>query len=58
MKTSKLKKKTMFSGSCLTSKLYNKIIKVPSKSHETIPFKGPKWYPASGQPNINSWDCG
>jgi hypothetical protein len=32
----------MFSGSCLTSKLpvyrYNKIIKMPSKSHETIPL--------------------
>jgi hypothetical protein len=25
----------MFSGSCLTSKLYDKIIKMASKSHET-----------------------
>jgi hypothetical protein len=33
----KLKKK-MSSGSCLTSKLYDKIIKMPSKSHETIPL--------------------
>jgi hypothetical protein len=33
MKTSKLKKR-MSSGSCLTSKLYDKIIKMPSKSHE------------------------
>jgi hypothetical protein len=31
-------KKRMFTGSCLTSKLYNKIIKMPSKSHETIPL--------------------
>jgi hypothetical protein len=29
-------KKRMYSGSCLTSKLYDKIIKMPSKSHETI----------------------
>jgi hypothetical protein len=29
----------MPSGSCLTSKLYDKIIKMPSKSHETIPLK-------------------
>jgi hypothetical protein len=28
----------MPSGSCLTSKLYDKIIKMPSKSHETIPL--------------------
>jgi hypothetical protein len=28
----------MSSGSCLTSKLYDKIIKMPSKSHETIPL--------------------
>jgi hypothetical protein len=35
----KLKKKRMSSGSCLTSKLYDKIIKMPSKSHETIPLK-------------------
>jgi hypothetical protein len=28
----------MSSGSCLTSKLYDKIIKVPSKSHEAIPL--------------------
>jgi hypothetical protein len=27
----------MSSGSCLTSKLYDKIIKMPSKSHDTIP---------------------
>jgi hypothetical protein len=41
MKTSKLKKrKRMFSGSFLTSKLYKKIIKMKSKSHETIPLKG------------------
>jgi hypothetical protein len=26
--------------SCLTSKLYDKIIKMASKSHETIPLKG------------------
>jgi hypothetical protein len=39
MKTSKLKKR-MFSGSCLTSKLYDEIIKMLSKSHETIPLKG------------------
>jgi hypothetical protein len=29
----------MFSGICPTSKLYGKIIKMPSKSHETIPLK-------------------
>jgi hypothetical protein len=28
----------MFSGSCPTSKLYDKIIKMPSRSHETIPL--------------------
>jgi hypothetical protein len=28
----------MSSGSCLTSKLYDKILKMPSKSHETIPL--------------------
>jgi hypothetical protein len=28
----------MTSGSCLTSKLYDKIIKMPSKSHEPIPL--------------------
>jgi hypothetical protein len=38
MKTSKLKKR-MSSGSILTSKLYDKIIKMLSKSHETIPLK-------------------
>jgi hypothetical protein len=32
MKTSKLKKR-MFIGSCPTSELYDKIIKMPSKSH-------------------------
>jgi hypothetical protein len=32
-------KKRMSSGSCLTSKLYDKIIKMPSKSHETIPLR-------------------
>jgi hypothetical protein len=32
-------KKRMSSGSYVTSKLYDKIIKMPSKSHETIPFK-------------------
>jgi hypothetical protein len=37
MKTSKLKKR-MSSGSSLTSKLYDKIIKMLSKSHETIPL--------------------
>jgi hypothetical protein len=37
MKASKLKKR-MVSGSDLTSKLYDKIIKMPSKSHETIPL--------------------
>jgi hypothetical protein len=31
--------KRMSTGSCLTSKLYDKIIKMPSKSHETIPLK-------------------
>jgi hypothetical protein len=39
MKTSKLKK-IMSSGSCLTSNPYDKIIIMPSKSHETIPLKG------------------
>jgi hypothetical protein len=39
MKTSKLKKR-MSSGSSLTSKLYDKIIKMLSKSHETIPLRG------------------
>jgi hypothetical protein len=29
----------MYSGSCLTSKLYDKIKKMPLKSHETIPLK-------------------
>jgi hypothetical protein len=33
-------KKRMPSGRCLTSKLYDKIIKMPSKSHETIPLNG------------------
>jgi hypothetical protein len=28
----------MSSGTCLTSKLYDTIIKMPSKSHETIPL--------------------
>jgi hypothetical protein len=28
----------MFSGSCLTSKLHDKIIKMPSKSQETFPL--------------------
>jgi hypothetical protein len=37
MKTSKLKK-IMSSGSCLIYKLYDKIIKMLSKSHETIPL--------------------
>jgi hypothetical protein len=32
-------KKRMSSGSCITSKLYDKIIKMSSKSHETIPLK-------------------
>jgi hypothetical protein len=31
-------KKRMSSGGCLTSKLYDKIIKMPPKSHETIPL--------------------
>jgi hypothetical protein len=31
-------KKRMGSGTCLTSKLYDKIIKRPSKSRETIPL--------------------
>jgi hypothetical protein len=31
-------KKRMPSGSSLTSKLYDKIIKMPYKSHETIPL--------------------
>jgi hypothetical protein len=30
-------KKKMRSGTCLTSKLYDTIIKTPLKSHETIP---------------------
>jgi hypothetical protein len=34
MKPSKLKKKE-----CLTTKLYDKNIKMLSKSHETIPFR-------------------
>jgi hypothetical protein len=38
MKTSKLKKR-MSSGSRLTSKLYDKIIKILSKSHESITLK-------------------
>jgi hypothetical protein len=29
----------MSSGSCLTSELYDKIIKILSKSHETIPLR-------------------
>jgi hypothetical protein len=29
----------MSSGSCLISKLYDKIIKMPSKYHENIPLK-------------------
>jgi hypothetical protein len=33
-----IKFKKMSSGSCLTSKLYDKIIKMPSKSHENIPL--------------------
>jgi hypothetical protein len=32
-------KKKISSGSCLTSKLYDKIIKMPSKSHKTIPLR-------------------
>jgi hypothetical protein len=28
----------MWSGTCLTSKLYDKIIKITSKSHETFPL--------------------
>jgi hypothetical protein len=32
----------MSSGSSLTSKLYDKIIKMISKSHETIPLRHPK----------------
>jgi hypothetical protein len=32
-------KKRMSSGSCLISKLYDKIIKMPSKYHENIPLK-------------------
>jgi hypothetical protein len=42
MKTSKLKKR-MPSGSCLTSKLYDKIIKMLSKSHKTIPLSAEKF---------------
>jgi hypothetical protein len=30
----------MCSGSCLTSALYDKNLKMSSKSHETIPLKG------------------
>jgi hypothetical protein len=37
MKTSKLKKKNV-QRKCLTFKLYDKIIKISSKSHETIPL--------------------
>jgi hypothetical protein len=33
----------MWSGACLTSKLYDKIIKTPSKSHETIPLRILSW---------------
>jgi hypothetical protein len=33
-------KKRMSSGSWVTSKLYDKIKKMPSKYHETIPFRG------------------
>jgi hypothetical protein len=35
----KKKEKRMWCGTCLTSILYDKIIKIPSKSHETIPLK-------------------
>jgi hypothetical protein len=38
-KYEKLTNKRMSIGSCVTSKLYDKIIKMPSKSHETIPLK-------------------
>jgi hypothetical protein len=37
----KLKKNS--SGSCLTSKLHDKIIKMPSKPHETIPLSTTQW---------------
>jgi hypothetical protein len=37
MKTQNLKTR-MWCGTCLTSKLYDEIIKMSSKSHETIPF--------------------
>jgi hypothetical protein len=33
----------MSSGSSLTSKLYDKIIKMLSKSHETIPLRNIDW---------------
>jgi hypothetical protein len=32
----------MSSGSCLSSKVYDKIIKMLSKSHETIPWNCPR----------------
>jgi hypothetical protein len=35
----KIKKERMPSGRCLTSKLYDNIIKRPSISHETIPLR-------------------
>jgi hypothetical protein len=40
MLTSKFKK--MWSGTCIQSELYDKIIKMPSKPHETIPLKDKK----------------
>jgi hypothetical protein len=52
MKTSKLKK--MPSGSCLTSKIYDKIIKMPSKSHETIPLRLEPGAPMSAVPIFTS----
>jgi hypothetical protein len=49
MKTSKLKKMSI--GSCLTSKLYDKIIKMISKSHETIPLTCSLLYEHAGSKN-------
>jgi hypothetical protein len=39
----------MWSGTCLTSKLYDKIVKTPSKCHETIPLR-----PCPGRRKVDS----
>jgi hypothetical protein len=42
--TTKNSKKRMRCGTCLTSKLYDEIIKMPSKSHEIISLtEGQMW---------------